>query len=98
MTIGRPKLFCRDIHSEPKAKLKYMKAISRINKTTARMIGEKLQIHLSEFDLLEFKEALNVELTEELKEGEFCPEDDLSESDLMAIGRVAWVHLYPFMD
>lgn len=75
-----------------------MKAINHFDENTARKVGERLQVEFNLFDLTEFQEALNLELDGELKEGEIKPNDELTDQDLEGIGRLAFVHINPYMD
>ena len=75
-----------------------MKITNQINEKEAKRIGERLKVNFDAFDLQEFRDALNVELSAELKEGEIHNHQDLSENELEAIGRVAMAHINPFED
>lgn len=75
-----------------------MKALEQINDHEAQKIGERLGIDFHLFTIEEFKEALNVELNAEIKEGELRPSEDLNDTALEAIGRVTVSHLHTFAD
>ena len=75
-----------------------MKAENHIDENEAKIIAEKLNVDFFTFDISEFKEALNVELDAEIKEGEIRPEDDLTDKELAGIGRVTLAHMHSFKD
>ncbi|MCG8390634.1 MAG: hypothetical protein MJA30_34125 [Cytophagales bacterium] len=75
-----------------------MKALEKISDDEAQKIGERLGVDFQLFTIEEFKDALNVELKAEIKQGELQPSEDLNDSDLEAIGRVTMSHINVFDD
>lgn len=75
-----------------------MKALEKISDNEAQKIGERLGVDFQLFTIEEFKDALNVELKAEIKQGELQPSEDLNDSDLEAIGRVTMSHINVFDD
>ncbi len=75
-----------------------MKALEQISDSDAKRIGERLGIDFRLFTIEEFKEAINVELNAEIREGELQPAEDLGENQLEDIGRVTASHINVFDD
>ena len=75
-----------------------MKALELISDSDAEKIGKRLGIDFNFFTVGEFKEALNLELNAEIKEGEFKPGEYISSKELEAIGRVTMSHINVFVD
>lgn len=73
-----------------------MKAMNHIDEKATQSIAKKLKVNFVTFDQEEFKDALNVELQAEIKEGDILPEDELGERELEGIGRVTLAHINMF--
>ena len=64
----------------------------------AKTIGEKLGIRWDEFDVAEYRKALNEELEAEEHEGLLKDKKDLTAAEKAAIGRVTFAHINEFTD
>lgn len=60
----------------------------------AREIGEKIGIDFSAYDLEEFRKGLAVEL----EHGSHDPETNVTNSDPLITGKIAWAHLKEIPD
>lgn len=60
----------------------------------ARAIGEQIGIDFSAYDLEEFRRGLAVEL----EHGSHDPETNVTNSDPLVTGKIAWAHLKEIPD
>lgn len=60
----------------------------------ARKIGEQIGIDFTKFDLEEFRKGLAIEL----EHGSHDPETNVTNSDPLLTGKIAWAHLKEIPD
>jgi hypothetical protein len=60
----------------------------------AKLIGEKLGVDWSKFDVEQYRMGLNVELEHGLRD----PETNVTDDDQMTTGKIALAHLKEFPD
>ena len=60
----------------------------------ARKIGEQIGVDFTKFDLEEFRKGLAIEL----EHGSHDPETNVTNSDPLLTGKIAWVHLKEIPD
>lgn len=60
----------------------------------ARKIGEQIGVDLTKFDLEEFRKGLAIEL----EHGSHDPETNVTNSDPLLTGKIAWAHLKEIPD
>ncbi len=75
-----------------------MKTNDYISPDVAKKIGEKLNINFDSFHLLEFTDAMNLELNAELKTDPNMVPETISEDELEDIGRLTLAHIHPYTD
>ena len=60
----------------------------------ARKIGEQIGVDFTKFDLEEFRKGLAIEL----EHGSHDPETNVTNSDPLLTGKIAWAHLKEIPD
>ena len=60
----------------------------------ARKIGEQIGVDFTKFDLEEFRKGLAIEL----ENGSHDPETNVTNSDPLLTGKIAWAHLKEIPD
>ena len=60
----------------------------------ARKIGEQIGVDFTKFDLEEFRKGLAIEL----EHGSHDPETNITNSDPLLTGKIAWAHLKEIPD
>ena len=60
----------------------------------ARKIGEQIGVDFTKFDLEEFRKGLAIEL----EHGSHDPETNVTNSDPLLTGKIAWAHLKEIHD
>ena len=60
----------------------------------ARKIGEQIGVDFTKFDLEEFRKGLAIEL----EHGSHDPETNVTNSDPLLTGKIAWAHLIDIPD
>lgn len=60
----------------------------------ARKIGEQIGVDFTKFDLEEFRKGLAIEL----EHGSYDPETNVTNSDPLLTGKIAWAHLKEIPD
>ena len=60
----------------------------------ARKIGEQIGVDFTKFDLEEFRKGLAIEL----EHGSHDPEPNVTNSDPLLTGKIAWAHLKEIPD
>lgn len=60
----------------------------------ARKIGEQIGVDFAKFDLEEFRKGLAIEL----EHGSHDPETNVTNSDPLLTGKIAWAHLKEIPD
>jgi len=60
----------------------------------ARKIGEQIGVDFTKFDLEEFRKGLAIEL----EHGSHDPETNVTSSDPLLTGKIAWAHLKEIPD
>ena len=60
----------------------------------ARKIGEQIGVDFTKFDLEEFRKGLAIEL----EHGSHDPETNVTKSDPLLTGKIAWAHLKEIPD
>ena len=71
-----------------------MNAKRRFSSQEAKEIGDRLGLDWGDFDLEEFRRGLEVEL----EHGSRDPETNVTNSDPLLTGKIAWAHLKEFPD
>ncbi len=71
-----------------------MALTSPISADQARAIGDQLGIDWQKVDLAQFRRGLEVEL----EHGSHDPETDVTHSDPLLTGKIAWAHLKEIAD
>jgi hypothetical protein len=71
-----------------------MTAKNHFTKETAQAVGEKLGITWNKFDVEQFRQGMDVELEHGLTDSE----TDVTGSDPLITGKIAWAHLKEFPD
>ena len=74
--------------------MKNMKTKRKFSSKEAREIGDQLGIDWGNFELGEFQQGLKVEL----EHGSRDPDTNVTNSDPLVTGKIAWAHLKEFPD
>ncbi len=67
---------------------------TKFNSNDAREIGDRLGVDWANIDLEQFRRGLEVEL----EHGSRDPETNVTNSDPLLTGKIAWAHLKEFPD
>ena len=68
--------------------------INEFGTDDARKIGEQIGVDFTKFDLEEFRKGLAIEL----EHGSHDPETNVTNSDPLLTGKIAWAHLKEIPD
>jgi len=71
-----------------------MSGAGRFSADDAKMVGDKLGVDWSAFDVEQFRAGMDVELEHGLHDSE----TNVTNDDIMTTGKIAWAHLKEFPD